>query len=240
MGNCNRSLLLIDPSGQTAILRAQVSVLGALRRPSRLDQGRPQVGIAISCTPRFALATGSVVAWTQSAPTRQMLIRGEVGLDLDANLRNNDLGDALPNTRNGLEQRSAMRELEAALEHLINLLIDLCQGCLQFLDPSQLLFEDESLRIGQSPVERTPQLGVLAFELPAGQLGQLRSVSLTTNQGRDHRSSAGAKSITGDLRQLDVARLQDFDDPVVDTGLLPHQAFTIPRQFAQWANLRRW
>src|SRR5262247_3562165 len=142
MCNCNRSLLLIDPSGQTAILRAQVSVLGALRRPGSLDQGRPQIGIAITCAPRLALAAGSVVARTQSTPTRQMLICGEIGLDLDANLRNNDLGDALPNPRNGLEQRSAMRELGVALDRLINLLIDLCQGCLQFLDPSHLLFED--------------------------------------------------------------------------------------------------
>src|SRR5262249_41473243 len=161
----NRCLLLIDPSGQPAILRAPVGVLGALRRPSRLDQGRPQVALAITCPPRFALATGSVVARTQSTPTRQMLIRGEVGLDLDANLRNHDLGDALPNPRNGVEQRSAMRELGAALKPLINLLVDSCQGCLQFLDPSQLPLEDESLRIGQSPIERTPHLGVLAVEL---------------------------------------------------------------------------
>src|SRR5262245_63773098 len=151
MRNCNRSLLLIDPSGQTAILCAQVGVLGTLRRPRCFNQGRPQVGIAITCTPRFALATGGVVARTQSTPTRQMLIRGEVGLDLDANLSNNDLGDALPNPRYGLEQRSAMRELGVALEHLINLLIDLCQGCPQFLDSLQLLFEDEALRIVQSP-----------------------------------------------------------------------------------------
>src|SRR5215475_1830088 len=239
MCNCNRSLLLIDPSGQTAILRAQVGVLGALCRPSRLDQGRPQVSIAITCTPRFAPATGSVVARTQPTPTCQMFIRGEVSLDLDANFRNNDLGHALPNPRYGLEQRSAMRELGAAHKHLINSVIDSRLGRLQFLDSPQQPLEDEALCRSQSPIERTPQLGLLAFELPAGHPGQYRSVGFTTNQGRDHRSSAFAKRVTGDLRQLDVARFQDFDDPVVDAGPLSHQAFTIPSQFEQLANHRR-
>src|SRR6266496_2572099 len=239
MAHRHQGLLAAQSLDEAIELAAQVTVLLHAGAPSRLHQGRAQIGVALARAARQTLAAALFVAGTDARPTRQMRVALEVGFHLYANLGHDDLGRSWPKSRNTVQIIPGSGQLRAVLQIAVDLFGDAPVRRLQLFPKLQRFPQHEALVGRQAPVQRAAQQQLLLLEFALRQRGQLHRIGFALRQGPQGRPPADTQRVAGHLTELDVATLDHFLNAIGHRALLAHQTLAITREFAQLPNLRR-
>src|SRR5438128_2884399 len=116
MAHSHQGLLTAQSLDEAIELAAQVTVLLHAGAPSRLHQGRAQIGVSFARAARQTLAAAVFVAGTDARPTRQMRVALEVSFHFYANLSHDDLGGSWPKSRNRVQVVPGLGQLRASLQ----------------------------------------------------------------------------------------------------------------------------
>src|SRR5882762_1920379 len=193
--------LFAEASVEPAELGADVGA-GAPAGPGALDENRAEFVAALTGPTGAVLAGGFVVPRTQPGPRRQVRRCGEAG-HLDADLGDDDLGGALTDPRDRLEQRRLLDEREAGL---VDAGVQPGDHVGEVVDVLQMQGAHQRVLIREAPRARPGQIGDLA----ARQVREHGGVTFTVDQSFDHGPRRDRGQLRGHRVDLDSAVFEDL------------------------------
>ena len=90
------------------------------------------------------------------------------------------------------------------------------------------------------PSSAAANAGILVRSRPPGQLGQLLGVTLTRDQGPQHRPTRHTQQVGDNRIEFDPSIFEDLGDALPLAGVGLDQAFAVTGQIAQLADHSRW
>ena len=118
------------------------------------------------------------------------------------------------------------------LDLAVDLLIDLCDGCVDRVNMLEEKAQHEAMMVGHSAAQRCLQFGWAGFDPAVGQGSQSSRVGFAGDQRFDHPTTGQADDVGNHRVEFDVGVFQRLLDALDVTAPLPHELLAGSQQVA--------